>query len=454
MKIGKEALVLYSIHLIVGEESHGGPYTTLHLSGAMGISESTLDLYLSRLTKRGLITRKKLRYEKDIGRKIFLTDSGREEVGKVEELLGSLLLTTERHLVPTCIRVVGILEKIPDPLERIFFLSVYDKNKRFDLPMFLETLRLSKQEINLIHILADRGMDSGGTGRTTFIEAFFNTSLYGDLEKDILERDIWKEKDIDALLILAEAKQRSGQFQESLSLHEYILSPRFKITQNQWFKARIDQAQTHRKMGDTDESLRILDEVLDQVDDKIYLAYAKEVKAKVYSHMGEYERAIELFRSSIGAFKTFGLPLMLSIAINNRGVLYFSMNEFDLAEKEWIKARRLAKEARSDFAEAIVLPNLADLAARSGNFDLSKNYLSRAYGIFEGLGDVEGLAAVEFNLSLMYLEMRNDEEAVSHFKLSESIAYPLPSPHERMERRKDFIGRANRYGLEDVGNLI
>jgi len=454
MKIEKGMMVLYAISILKGDPSDSKVYTKDHLASALGISPNTLDLYLTKLNGNGEIVRIKKKYVRDSRRTTEITQKGSATLRDIQGTIDNLLLTEERHNIPSCMELSTILARIPDPLEKVFFLALYNQNKYFDLPMFLNTLRLSKEETNILNIFCDLDPNPCGTRSESFAESFFNASLYGNIDKELLDADLWRKEDIDALMILAQAKTRMGRFEDAKMIHEHLLSSRTDLTQNQWFTIKMDQAMMFIKAGDMERARGLLETVLPSIENKVYIAFARMVKAFVMFYLGDKERSNELFRSSIGSFSTFGLPLFLSLAHNYRGVCAFMDDDFTAAERNWTKARKYAREAKSEFAEAKILPNLAHIAMKKEKFELARTLLKRSYDIFRSYHDYEGMAVVEFNMALLKIDTGDLEGALDHFRRCREVAFPLPSQMHLDIYRGDIIKHAKLKGFENIESLI
>ncbi|MDG6224742.1 MAG: tetratricopeptide repeat protein [Candidatus Thermoplasmatota archaeon] len=454
MKLGKEDLVLFSIYLISKDGKPDQNYRKDQLANALGISDSTLNLYMTRLRSDGLITRTKKKFAPDIRGTTDLTREGMRRVTQIDSMIDSMVLTEERHSIPSCIEVRTILRKINDIMERIFFLALYTQNKYFDLPMFLNTMKVSREDTTLLNIFSNIDANPCGTRHESFVETFFNASLYGEIDKDIVTSDIWRKEDIDALIILAEAKMRMGKFEDCSMILNHLLTDRTDLNYNQWFIIKIDQVHLLRKQNRDEEALSILNDMLMTVENRICLSLVKMNKGVILFFMGDREEYSELLRSAISSFSIHGLSLFLAMAYNVRGVTFFILERDDEAESDWLKARKYAREARSEFAEAKVMPNLADIAMKKGKFDLSKGYLKRAHEIFSSYNDYEGLAIVELNYALLYIEMRDLDKALEHFAKCKEVAFPLPTEKELVIFREEIIKRAREKGFEGVENII
>lgn len=454
MRISRDELVLLGLDKLINDRGPRDPYTREDLATALDISVKTLNEYLTKLVKADLIDRNQRKFIKDLDTIITITSKGLERVKMIQSNVDKMVLTPEHHNIPSCIKVRTILDRIQDPLEMLFFLSLYASKKDFDLIMFLDALKITRADSNIVNIFSDMDLDEGEIARVPFIVTFSKTSFHGDFEKEILEKDGWEERDVNALLIIAESEQKQGKLNDALTLYQYILSGKNKITQNQWFIARMGLVHTYRKMGEFDSALKILSDTEDNTDNKTFLSYSKQVRALIWMIQGRYEDAMKLFNSSIRSFKTFGLPLMLSIAYNNRGTLYYRMDDFDNAQEDWKKARRYATEAKSEYCEAAIIGNLADVYARQGKFDIALKYLKKAEKITKGIGDLEMLSTTYFNYSLVYIMMKEFDKALNIFKLSNEIAYPLPSPIEKEERRKFILECGNENGFQNIESMI
>lgn len=101
-----------------------------------------------------------------------------------------------------------------------------------------------------------------------------------------------------------------------------------------------------------------------------------------------------------------------------------------------------------------VLVNYADVFILRGDFDKAKRYLNRSKKIFRNANDMEGLAGYEFNKSLLHAQLKEEEKANYHFRLSEQVADPLPWRYQREERRRVFKDRMVQSGLKVDKNLF
>jgi tetratricopeptide (TPR) repeat protein len=195
------------------------------------------------------------------------------------------------------------------------------------------------------------------------------------------------------------------------------------------------------------EAIGLLDEIRDNVDNAVMVAYLKQVKGRILSDVNPSEEVISLLDSAVRSFELQGIPLLCCIAYNNRGVYHYRVEDLDRAEADWKKALRFAKEAGSYYSEGAIRCNLSDIEAQRKNFEKSADHLDKAMRIFEERGDLDGLSSVEYNMSLLFIEKGDIKEAFRHFKKSEEVAAPLPTEIEKKERRTYFIRASKENNL-------
>ncbi len=448
--MNKESIILYSISLILDNDINKDDTRKEQLASALGISPRTLDLYLGKLSGKGYLERKKKWYIKDLRSTITITIDGRKELNNTENEISTLMLTENRHNVPYCMNLKNVKNTMREPLDRIFFLALFNHNKFFDLPLFLQTIKISKEDTHPLNILETLVPGSGRIKRKSFVESFHNASLFGILDMKLFSTDEWRREDIDALIILAEAKIRGGKLEDARMIHDHLLNLERSLSQNQWFIIKIGQVMSLKKSGAKEEAIELLDQLERMVDNRVYSAHIRARKAMILFFSGKREEGRTLLDSAIKSFSAFGLPIFLAMAHNNRGVIRFIQEDMDGAEQDWIKTRRYAREAKSTYAEAIVLPNLADIAIKSGEFGLARTHLEKAMAIFESLHDQEGMAIIEFNHALMKVEMGDIQNALDRFRKWESMFQILILPEEKKIMRKNFIKRSRERGFMDI----
>lgn len=450
MSIERKELVLYSISMINRAETDID-YSKNHLASAMDISTKTLDQYLKELDRAGFLSRKHSKYHRDLDYLVSLTPLGYEELKQLNDEIDRMTLTPERHNVPTCIPMKQILNRTRDPMEQIFLLSLFTKTKSFDLMMFLSALRITKSDSDLMKVFSEMGSEEGsGSGGLNIADGIFKTYYFTDFNEDKLLSAGKGKKDIDSLLILGNAYQRQGRNNDARMIFDHILSEKMRPDQNQWFLANYGISRVLRSQGKHDNSIEHLEMMMQMTDNTVFHAICKERIAMTLSEMGRNDEVDPLYKSVLHSFNSFGIPILSATALNNRGILRMRQDRTDLAENDWNRALKYARESKSEITMASVQLNLSDIELRKGNMERSMEKMKYSKRVFEGRYDLEGVACVEFNLALYYCFKGDREKVLEHFRRSEEIAYPAPSPLEKQERRNIVKEMAEKNGMEDL----
>ncbi|MGA1848034.1 MAG: hypothetical protein ACMUHB_01715, partial [Thermoplasmatota archaeon] len=231
MSMKKEELVLYSLNLLEGDSRQNSTYSKEQVANALDIGMGTLDLYMTNLKRDGHIDRNKKKYIDDFRQSYTITRPGKDHYEGIASRIRSETLTPERHNIPSIVPVSKILDRIDDVLERIFFVSMFTKVPRFDLPFYLETVRTAREDSNIFNLLYDAGDDSPEP--VPIVESFFRSCFYGDFTESKLDELVTEGLNVNTLLLVSEASYKKARFNESMSIYDHLLSGRVKITQNQ-----------------------------------------------------------------------------------------------------------------------------------------------------------------------------------------------------------------------------
>jgi tetratricopeptide (TPR) repeat protein len=453
MPIRKEELALFSLSLLKKFDKPGVRFTKDQVAMAMDISPKTLDLYMTNLKRKKMIERNKKKYVNDFRETYNITDIGNQDKLRIEENINNDYLTPENHNIPSIVPITRILNRIEDPLEKIFFLTLYTMVKSFDLPMYLETIKTAKQDSTMVNALSVI-TESKDEVNFPLIETFFRSCFYGDIDIEELEHGSCYGENLNTLLIVAEASYKKGKYNDALAIYDHILASSEKINQGQWFIARIGKALVLSKKGDIEKSLELLDKTYDLINNPIYQAYTWQMKARILSTTDNKIESKELFDKCIRSFHSSGVPLLLAIAYNNRGILHYRNGNIQYAEEDWNKSRKYVTESKSTYSEACLLPNLASIMIHKGDLIKAEKYLKRSKEIFSDLGDYEGVAIADLNYSFLFLEKEDFKKALEFFRDSENLAFPSPSQEERKERRDAFVERAKEKGFKEALSKI
>jgi tetratricopeptide (TPR) repeat protein len=452
-RISKEELVLYSLSRLLDAESEKGPYTKENLSNILDISSGTLDIYLLKSKNKGFLIRKKKKFPRSLSDSLELTKEGRKEAVKIREKIGKEFLTPENHNIHSMVPLDLFLDRILDPLEEILFLTLYHSIRSFDLQSYLQMMKDLREDSNMVRILSDLQEEPEHPGLPV-AGTFFRACFFGDISPEAFLDEEGGYGNVFNLLLVAEANQKQGRLEQARTIYDHLLSGKLNLTENQWVIAKTGLGLTYHKEGNNIKAIEMVRSVIEDCENKIMKAYGNQVLARIYSSMERLDEALDLYNYVVRSFDHHGIPLLSCIAYNNRGVAFYRKNDFDRAMIDWQKSIKLAKRSKSSYSEAAILTNIADIESYRGNMETGIKLLERSRSIYEQFNDLEGISGVEFNLSLVLLDMKKLDEAIEHFKIGQEIAFPLPSPYERKEREDYFFIRAGDNGFTDLDRSI
>ncbi|MHA1168378.1 MAG: tetratricopeptide repeat protein [Candidatus Hodarchaeales archaeon] len=423
------------------------------LAKLLGIKVSSLRVYLSNLSSSGLIQRSKKHFDQNLVGTIEITRTGQEKIKIIEEKLKGCAFTPTRHGVDKVWDFCQLCGQYTDPRDRIFILAMFAKNDSFDITDIASAMNLVRNEQSLYRIFRDKFNEKNDESEP-FNRAVYNMSIYGLKDKNRIENIDEIVDDVDTLLLIAESTRRRGNLGFSLAQYNKLLSPRFNLTENQWFQTNIGIAYVLEEMGEIDQAAEMIEKLIGFATDNTLRTYLREIRGLFHYFKGEYKESISDLSYCIRSFGIQKDDYFLTISCNNRGVVYFNSGKTEIAEKDWKKALKHAKKIKSKYMEASILPNLADIESGRGNLQKAERYLRIAQKYFEEYNSNNGRSVVEFNKALLYLEKGVFEKAVDHFMVSEYVAAPLPSPSNRKIRRDWFLKKAEEKGFVDVKSYL
>lgn len=451
MKMKNSDLVLYTIHELKRSSGEGGAITRKQVSETLNIKDSSLNVYLSNLSKNGLIVRKKRHYNKELADLTEITPEGMEIINQITDDIRKLYFTPERHNIPSIVSFMELYNRYSNPLERIFLLNLYIRKYSFDLNDYLENLSTAKNEMSIAGYF--RGMEKKEHPEAPYFRDVFKLTLYGSSNGDLSNIEEIAVDDVNSMIIQSESLIRQGRMDQAEIILNILLKEGPTIDQNQWFQIIINLSTLYMKRGKYDNARDLLDKTQAETKDRLLLACIESMKGHLMIHMGQYDEGLKYLSYALRSFNAFNNPLLSMIAHNNRGVIYFIQENYQTAEKEWMMSRKDAKDANSKNAEALILTNIADIHIKKGNLKQAEKDLATSERILTKLDQYDGLSAVYFNMALLEIAKKNPEEAMEYYELSEKVAFPLPGPWARKIRREEILKRCAEFDVEPIIDL-
>lgn len=164
------------------------------------------------------------------------------------------------------------------------------------------------------------------------------------------------------------------------------------------------------------------------------------LNSAVATSVREPELKESLFRQSLQQLRAVKNDSLQVYARIELGKFYFFISAFDSAYHYFLDAEQFAKKDLQSMAH---LQNMQGAALQKmEQFEASASHFIRAAGIYEELGDEQGIAKVYNNLSITYRILRDDERAEEYIRRAISIN----------KRRNDTLRLGQ--NLNNLGNLL
>lgn len=136
---------------------------------------------------------------------------------------------------------------------------------------------------------------------------------------------------------------------------------------------------------------------------------------RVYLVKGNYEKALENFRSLQNKATEHHLIQKLTGAFNGQGIVYKSWGKYEKALDCFFKALRLAENQKDEETSAPLLMNIGNSYRNLKKYSYCEQYLLQAMDVYRKFSDTVGIADVHNNLGLMYAETGDKEKAIKSY---------------------------------------
>jgi tetratricopeptide (TPR) repeat protein len=378
---------------------------------------------------------------------LTLTEKGRERMSKVDEIFDRIWLEPDLYNLTSPLSLSKVLSVIGDPLLKVQTACRVHAGESFDVPFVVQGISGLVGNRSVYEFLEELH----GTKTEDRFDQVFERSL--PLFMGIEESGL-SDRSTEDLIFLAEAERRAGRIEMSRIIYRNILD-RPSLNKNNWVVASCGHYRI-MQITEKERALELISEMNRSDMNTLQAAYRDMVMSNMLSETGDNQDGKRLLKRSIGRFRYEGSFTLLAMAELYLGIVYFREKDLDMAElylRKSLEDLKSSKRKRGTLM-GYVLVNYADVFILHGDFDKAKRYLNRSKKIFRNANDMEGLAGYEFNKSLLHAQLKEEEKANYHFRLSEQVADPLPWRYQREERRRVFKDRMVQSGLKVDKNLF
>jgi tetratricopeptide (TPR) repeat protein len=134
------------------------------------------------------------------------------------------------------------------------------------------------------------------------------------------------------------------------------------------------------------------------------------------------QEAIEAFAEALVIYRALNLPRLEARALNNMGIVFAALGEFEEALAHYKSALKLDQALGDRSGIALKLGNIGQAYADLGDTDRAEAYLTKALKLAEQTGDGSSTADALISLGQVYLARRQHDQALDLFERGLEIA--------------------------------
>ncbi len=180
----------------------------------------------------------------------------------------------------------------------------------------------------------------------------------------------------------------------------------------------LSYANMHWHLGDLEKEMEYLMEagtLVDELEDEDLQEAIYSRLATMYSDLGDWDRAMEMYRAALRLAKDDNVKAVL---YNNMGEVLKKTGNLIGAVGYYRKSLEMAERADNERAMGFALENLAECHAMLGDAGDAEKYADRAMEIFRKLNNYRMIAATEAAYGMIYAARGEVDKAEEKFRNS------------------------------------
>jgi len=198
-------------------------------------------------------------------------------------------------------------------------------------------------------------------------------------------------------------------------------SPNFSL-------ARLQLAQVKSAQGKQEESLAMLDTLLNSNNKPQIEIAIESLRGDIYDTQGKYEEARDLYLAVLSKYKNKNFPQLNQVRYN-LSYTFSTLTEFDNALSELNKLETDIKQSKNPELLAHVLQKKASLLQKLGHMKEAQDSASKSLVLFSQLDDMLGEAKIYITLARISTHQSNYKKSVQHLEqaliINKSLNYKL-----------------------------
>ncbi|MDD2284036.1 MAG: tetratricopeptide repeat protein [Paludibacter sp.] len=189
-------------------------------------------------------------------------------------------------------------------------------------------------------------------------------------------------------------------------------------------EALFAYSQAEKLLGNFDSGVKTLYDALEYVTPS-----NNSLKGQIYSLMGivycrltDYNKAIELNEKATSIFKALGDSASIATCYNNRGIIHYDLNEFNIAEQFFRQSLAINRSLKQLKA---IAANLNNMCLYEGNFEEKIELINEAIIINKNLNSQWSLGENYNNMGKQYFYAKKYMKALEALQKANEVASAL-----------------------------
>ena len=203
-----------------------------------------------------------------------------------------------------------------------------------------------------------------------------------------------------------------GFYQKSIELDDNLIA------------AKVGLGYTYFLTSDYDRAMEIYSSSLQQANklgDKSGIGYSLNGIGNVYGNKGDLDTALHYYELSLKIRKEIGDKRGMRGCLGNIGIVYLHKGDLDTA-LDYVKRSLAIDEEIGDKSEiGIGLSYIGGVYLRKGDLDTALDYVKRSLTIFEDIGDKLGMGYSLLGIGIIYMDKGDLDTALDYYGRSLAI---------------------------------
>ena len=240
-----------------------------------------------------------------------------------------------------------------------------------------------------------------------------------------------------------------GQF-ETAQCNYRLSRPVFQVLGNKDEEASVlnGLGYVNRETGDWQKSLEYYQQaraIFASVRDMVGEMEAIRGVGKALSMTGNYKSLLPLYRQNLRLARQSGDPVAIAGSLADLAHAYEATSQYIQAEAFYRRSLEHYRAAHHLYGEADILIGIGRLQTKLGSYFEAITSLESANALQQQLGEIEGVAIVQYELARTYLRLNRLEEAKSAIEKTIDIVEKQRISISHFESRASYFAAVHSY---------